>query len=111
VSLSAVDFARYLRLHLDGLNGRPRLLQSQSFETLHTPVADDYALGWIVVDSGTERVSLHDGSNDAFYALMIVAPQSGRAVMGVANADGPAIREGMARAATELLNADAPGGS
>ena len=111
VSVSVVDFARYLRLHLDGLNGRPHLLQSQSFELLHTPVADDYALGWIVVDAGTERISLHDGSNDAFYALMIVAPRSGKAVIAVANADGPAIREGVARAATELLNADASGGT
>jgi CubicO group peptidase (beta-lactamase class C family) len=44
---SAPDLLRYVGFHIDGANGRTRLLQAASFERLHAYVEGErFALGW-----------------------------------------------------------------
>ncbi len=109
LSMPLGEYAKFLRLHLDGLGGEARLLTEESFAFLHEPVGH-YACGWIVLDRDreteegvvTQRISSHDGSAGSFYLHTELNPAAGYAVAAVVNAGGDA-----SRGLTESLAADA----
>lgn len=92
VHMSMADMLVYLVAHRD----RTGLLKPATWETLHTPpFGGDDALGWMVGPKGELR---HSGSNQLWYAEMIVDRQAGIVAAAAAN-DGrlPAI-EAVSRA-------------
>lgn len=103
LSLSLLDYARFIQLHLRGLTGDPELLTAGSFSQLHQPVGD-YAMGWGEIDLGGERTATHDGSTGTFYATVIMQPHLDLAVVVVSNAGGPVAASATAGAALELLH-------
>ena len=73
--LSAVDFGKYLQMHLRALRGRAdQPISAASAVLLHTIVQEGLALGWIGGKDTQDRpLTFHNGSNDAsYYALMAV---------------------------------------
>ncbi|MCB1217081.1 beta-lactamase family protein [bacterium] len=100
LSMPLGEYAKFLRLHLDGLSGSPRLLSAESFAHLHEP-AGHYACGWIVLDrdietpqgSSTERISTHNGSTRTFYIHALINQTRGIAGAAVVNCGGDAARE------------------
>jgi CubicO group peptidase (beta-lactamase class C family) len=90
VYCTIADLARYVSLHLCGLTGRPRLLQAETFERLHTPVGGedaDYALGWGVGedDEGRKR-HRHAGSAGTFFVQIVLIPAEDIAIVVATNA-------------------------
>jgi CubicO group peptidase (beta-lactamase class C family) len=85
------DFTHYLQAHLDGARGMPGLLTTDSFDTLHAPVASDYALGWGVSGNlsplGAAGFS-HNGSNLRWFALTWFSPQKNAGLLIVLNGGG-----------------------
>lgn len=102
LSLTTLDFAKFVQTHLRGLRGKSALLQRQTFEVLHTPVGD-YACGWLVFDDRGMRASAHSGSNDSFYAFMILEPEADAAAVVVANASSPQIDAAVVRLGLAVL--------
>jgi len=102
VSMSARDFARFVRLHLRGLRGDGRLLQPGTFERLHTPDGE-YALGWAVAEVNGHIVSFHQGASGLFYALMVIDPASDVAAIVMANSDTAEMELVATRLALELM--------
>lgn len=94
VHCSFPDWARFVALHLAAARGKPRLLNAETFRTLHTPPAGfEYAAGWIVCErpwaGGTALT--HTGSNTMWYAAVWLAPAMNVAFLAATNqGDGAA---------------------
>jgi CubicO group peptidase (beta-lactamase class C family) len=101
VHMSLPDLLRYLIAHRD----RTGFLSSRSWNALHTPpFSGDGALGWFVRGKGA---LWHSGSNNLWYAEVLVDPAAGIAAAAVSNdgdkattarAVGRALLEAMAAA-------------
>jgi len=92
VELSLDDYARFLQIHLRGLEGRDTpMLKAATIKYLHTsPVnpPDKYALGWGVQEFDGAPSSVHVGSAGAFIAMTILQPTRDLGVAVFANAGG-----------------------
>jgi CubicO group peptidase (beta-lactamase class C family) len=87
--LSAKEYGRFLRAHLDGLQGRSTYLSADTFTLIHTPVAG-YGFGWLVGDDAKlGRISAHGGSWGTYTVLSIVVPGADRAVAVLCNCYSP----------------------
>ena len=108
VELSLEDYARFLQVHLRGLEGRDTpLLKPASIKHLHTsPVSppDKYGLGWGLQDFDGVPSSVHVGSAGAFFAITIIQPTRDLGVAVFANAGGERARA----AATDAIKALIP---
>lgn len=84
IHMNVVDFAKHAAFHL---TGEPPLLKRETLELLHTPVMDDYALGWSVVERDwANGVALtHQGSNLCSFATVWLAPELDVAAVAVCN--------------------------
>ncbi|MBL8764406.1 MAG: beta-lactamase family protein [Phycisphaerae bacterium] len=105
VHASLADWAAFVRLHLQGAQGRPvRVgdvsLSPESFRVLHEIAGPDgeYAMGWARPErpwagpEGHRRVLTHSGSNTLWYCVVWAAPERGFAALAACNtaAGGPA---------------------
>lgn len=93
VHMSVLDFAKHAAFHL---TGEPRLFSRETLEFLHTPVLDNYALGWGVVerDWAPGKLLTHAGSNGRSFALHLLAPALGFAAVIACNSgteEGPKV--------------------
>ena len=115
VELSIDDYAKFLQLHLRGLEGRDTaLLKSATIKHLHTsPVApvDQYGLGWGVQDFDGTPASVHVGSAGAFYAITIIQPARDLGVAVFANAGGERAAASTSDAAKALIRRFASSGA
>lgn len=86
VHVSLPDWAKFAAMHLQGAQGKGKLLKPESFSHLHTPTKGfDYAGGWLV--GGGDQLA-HDGSNTYWYARVRILPKSNFAVLAVVNRGG-----------------------
>ena len=84
------DYARFMQAHIAGARGVPGLISAASFQTLHTSVAANYALGWSTPtfpDLGVPGLS-HGGSTGRWFSLVALAPTLDHGVMVVTNGGG-----------------------
>jgi CubicO group peptidase (beta-lactamase class C family) len=90
VHCSTADLAKYASFHLAGARGDGMLLKSKTFQKLHTPVGDDYALGWTILERewAGGKALWHNGSNTMFYALVWIAPERNFAAVAATNVGG-----------------------
>lgn len=99
------DMALFLLAHLERERGTPGLLTTESFRTLHTPVASGYAFGWWEEPSFSTfkaRQLWHNGSNNRWLAQIWMVPSRDGAVFIATNGGGN--RAGAAiNAVSELL--------
>src|SRR5258705_800821 len=91
VHLSLPDLTRYVALHASRGATVPGYLQAETVDTLHTSLpGEDYAFGWgtmaTQVDGFYTRMICHEGSNSAWYTIIMITPDLGRAWILVANA-------------------------
>jgi len=73
---SLEGWARFLQETIRAYNGESDWLSVETMATIVTPIADDYALGWLVIDMGDGRLSFaHDGSNTLNYSSAWITPE------------------------------------
>lgn len=105
--MSMEDWARYVREHLRGRQGRSELLPQEVWEHLHSdPFGDEYGLGWSVVRrewGGT--VIAHAGSNTMWYCVVWASPEKGFAVLVATNRPGDVGAQACDEAAGALIEA------
>ena len=99
VHMSLTDLAVYGRTHITGMApDGSEFLTEESLETLHTPPAGNYAMGWVVSPpAGFPAHLWHNGSNATNYAELYVDAPSGLVIAMAANdydanTLGPAMR-------------------
>jgi len=74
VSISILDYAKFLQVNLIGLNGRDSVLTAATYEFLH-PCVDSmtqYRVGWGLREHEGYKVSRHNGSAGTFYCTALV---------------------------------------
>jgi D-alanyl-D-alanine carboxypeptidase len=92
VSMSAEDYARFLRLHLQGLDGRDGLLRAKTIQHLHSrpagtdPNAQSFGYGWASVPYEGNISSWFEGSAGTFYAGAVMLPSKDLAAAVFTNA-------------------------
>ena len=92
LSMSIEDYAKFLRLHLQGLRGRDGLLRAKTIQYLHTkPAGVDensqaFAFGWALVAYEGSPTSWFEGSAGTFYAGEAMLPSKDLAAAVFANA-------------------------
>jgi len=90
VHASLQDWARFIRLHLDGSEGA-LTLSSASLTRLHTeyPItpmySNRYGWGWIMFDDFGGTALGHEGSNNLWYCICQVNPNKGLGFLAVSN--------------------------
>jgi CubicO group peptidase (beta-lactamase class C family) len=91
VSVSIRDYGAWLVEHLAGLRGAGRLGTEAMYRELHAPDPPDdedgpgFALGWGVRETDDGPVSMHTGSADTFYAVVVLAPGRDLGIAVLAN--------------------------
>jgi CubicO group peptidase (beta-lactamase class C family) len=67
--LSLSDWVLFCQDQIKGHHGKGKLLTQASYQKLHTPIKNNYALGWSVKKEEAKVIRLqHDGSNTMWYA-------------------------------------------
>jgi CubicO group peptidase (beta-lactamase class C family) len=93
VHASLEDWAKFIRLHLDGSEGS-LTLSSTSLARLHTQhptnnmYPNRYGWGWIMYDDFSATALGHDGSNGGWYCSCQVLPGKGLGFLAVSNIGG-----------------------
>jgi CubicO group peptidase (beta-lactamase class C family) len=111
--VSIADWGRFLAAH--ARHGRDGTLVSpESFGTLHTPMGDEYALGWMVTRRqwAVGPVLTHGGSNTIWFAVVWMDAEKGDAFFAACNIASPeamrACDEAVASVFTDPPGAPAP---
>ena len=91
VHLSLPDLARYVAFHVSGGATAPGYLRPETVKVMHTPRRHEKeAFGWFLSppdENGIgKRMLWHDGSNNAWYAAMLMVPEDRRGLAFVCNA-------------------------
>jgi CubicO group peptidase (beta-lactamase class C family) len=91
VHLSLPDFARYIAFHVSSGATVRGYLRPKTVEFLHTPLpGEEDAFGWYLIPADTSGVGKpvlwHDGSNNSWYAAMIMVLDDRRGFAFVSNA-------------------------
>jgi D-alanyl-D-alanine carboxypeptidase len=87
VHLPLSDWANFVRVFIDP---EQRFLSRASLGHLAAPVVPEYALGWAIMDvPDAGRVLTHDGSNTAWLAEVVAAPERRIALLVVTNCAHP----------------------
>jgi CubicO group peptidase (beta-lactamase class C family) len=86
VHASVPDWAKFAILHLQGAQGKGKLLRPASFGALQTPVQGfDYSGGWVVGKDGSLS---HDGDNGLWHARIRIQPRQNFSVLTAVNLGG-----------------------
>lgn len=101
-SLSLADYAKFLQLHLAGLDGRDGLLKASSIQRLHAGPGE-YAMGWFLREFDGTAAHWHTGSTDTFFSRVIMLPERDVAVAVLTNAGSETASAVSREAAMELL--------
>ena len=84
LSIKTEKFLEYLRLHLDGINGKDNYLKSETYKHFLTTYSK-YSHGWWVdkIDGNIEYA--HRGSNGTFYSFAGFFPQKNTGIVVMIN--------------------------
>jgi CubicO group peptidase (beta-lactamase class C family) len=81
-------YAKFVQWHLRGLRGDASLISVDSFRRLHTPLYENFALGWGVQQWEGALTSVHAGSGGTFFAVVALQPDRDVAAAAFINAGG-----------------------
>jgi len=114
ITMSLEDWARFAIDQMAGEQGRGKLLKAQTYRLLHEPAREGgkFALGWRAQSSMAgvnARHLAHTGSNQAWFALIVLKPDTEDAVLVTSNASEDVEADKAVRAvAVATLKAMAP---
>jgi D-alanyl-D-alanine carboxypeptidase len=105
VSLSILDYAKFLSVNLLGLNGKDTILEAATYRYLHTcnDTTMQYAIGWGRRDHDGHAISRHNGSAGTFYCTAIVFRDMDLALAVMMNGTTPASEKAIAELREKIL--------
>ena len=95
ISITLRDWMLFAQDHLDGVNGHGKLLKTETYRILHTPVTERYTFGWGVKmgPDGKPLLLTHSGSNGFWVADVRIMPKHNMIFLVVINAGHEAANE------------------
>lgn len=84
VSMNIENYARWIQLHLAGLEGKSNFVSAENIKKMHLGLPE-YAFGWGNAKKEGVDWSAHDGSTGTFYAHASIRHSDGRAFVILAN--------------------------
>ncbi|CAM3278257.1 Beta-lactamase family protein [Sphingomonas antarctica] len=95
INISLRDWMLFAQDHLDGVNGRGKLLKTATYRILHTPVTERYSYGWGVKlgPDGSPLLLTHAGSNGFWVADIRIMPKHNIITLVVSNAGNEAANQ------------------
>jgi D-alanyl-D-alanine carboxypeptidase len=94
ISISIEDYARFIRLNLEGLAGKDNLLKSETYRFLHNCLPD-YAIGWGNILGNGKSYSEHAGSAGTFYCYTLIDRAAGKGYIAIANRADETAQQGI----------------
>lgn len=92
--LTLPDWVLFCQDQIKGHHGKGKLLKHATYQKLHTPVSNNYALGWGTQSKGGKITHLrHDGSNTLWYARATLDLSQKTGTLIIANEAVPKIAE------------------
>ena len=97
LSISLLDYAKFLSVNLLGLNGRDTILKASTYRFLNTcnDTIMQYAIGWGRREHEGHTVSRHNGSAATFYCTAVVFRDKDLALAVMMNGDTPEAEQGI----------------
>jgi CubicO group peptidase (beta-lactamase class C family) len=88
ISIALKDWLLFAQDHLDGVHGQGKLLKTETYRKLHTPMTERQAAGWGVMQApdGTPLLLTHSGSNGFWLADIRIMPKHDIITLVVMNA-------------------------
>ena len=92
ISMTLIEYARTVRLHLRGLRGEctanpAKIVSNQTFQFLNTPQSSLLlSPAWLVSSVAGEPTSFFNGSAGTFYIAVAIQPRLNKAVVVAINA-------------------------
>ena len=105
VSMSILDYAKFLQVNLLGLNGKDTILAAVTFQVLH-PCIDSlmqYRMGWGLREEQGHKVSRHNGSAGTFYCTALLFRDMDLALGIMMNGITPDAERAIADLRTKIL--------
>ena len=105
IHCSILDLAKYAKFHMQGVP-EPILKNKETFEVLHRPRKNQYALGWATVRprwTGGKLALNHHGTNTMFTAQIWIVPDLNFSAMVATNIGGDSGREACEGAISALV--------
>lgn len=84
------------------------LISVDSFRRLHTPLHQNFVLGWGVQEWEGARTSLHAGSGWTFYAIVALQPERDFAAAALVNAGGDRASRDAIEVVRDLVRENVP---
>ena len=98
VHLSLSNWALFCQDQIKGHHGNGKLLKQATYQKLHTPISNNYALGWGTRSQDGKIITLsHDGSNTLWYARATLNLSEKTGLLIAANEAGPKITESFSK--------------
>jgi len=88
IHTTLADYAKYATMHLRGAIGEGDFLSQESIAKLHTPVTNNYAMGWGVGTSDVGITLQHGGTNLLWFSEVLLVPGLHLALVTFTNAGG-----------------------
>lgn len=86
IHMTMQDWGKFISEHIRGGRGESSYLKPEQFAMLHKPIAEEYSLGWGVLNRDWGgRVLSHSGDNTMNHAVVWVAPEKNFAVLVATN--------------------------
>jgi len=85
ISVSIVDYAKFVQAHLQGIRGQDNHLSSDTYQYVHYG-RENYAMGWNRLEKDSVHISTHDGSAGTFYSSTILYKEKDLAIVIFVNA-------------------------
>lgn len=86
INMTLPDYAKFIQLQLQGLNGKSELLSKEEFEFLHFGLPD-FSVGWFNgIDENQKAFSYNIGNPGSFLSSVFVYKESDRAFIIFTNA-------------------------
>ena len=106
LSLNLENYLKFVKAHIDGIDGRCTLLAKETFRYLHKAPSGTYAFGW---DTGTHSGNgqpflIHDGSDGTFYSIVLILPNWEKAGVVFTNCYSDRANEAVVYAVAEIIN-------
>ncbi len=104
IHIALKDWLLFAQDQLDGVHGRGKLLKPETYRKLHTPVAENYALGWgaKLGPDGVPLLLTHTGSNGYWVADIRIMPRHDMIFLVVTNAGNNAANQAIKDIGTPL---------
>lgn len=97
------DYATFIQLNLQGLEGKDNYLKAQTIQFLHKGI-ENYSLGWYNIYENGKELSTHSGTAGTYYTLVHIDRMNGKAYVIFTNSFNPDTQQGVRLLMRKLID-------